>query len=296
LDLILAVPPEAAALAAAFMVSLANVISKSALRHAPPFTGAVVFAVVGVIVMGPWVLLFPPQGGDFREGFLWFFLSGIVHPGFALTLLFIGNRRVGISRTASVASIAPLIGVIIGVVFVGQRPGATVWIGGLFIVGGIVAISGEKSEGTFKRKDMIFPLLSGFALGLAPVFRKIALIQVPSPSFGVVAAGLGGLAGLALMGGVFPEGERLRLKSKGLLIFVLAACFALAGRLFYFDSLNRGDFSKVVFLLNTTPLFVLVISWVALRKTEHITRRLVGGTVAVVVGIWVMTMVGGRGG
>jgi uncharacterized membrane protein len=294
-DLILAVPPEAGALTAAFMVSVANIISKPALRHTPPFTGAFVFAAFGVIVMGPWILRFPPQGGDLREGFLWFFLSGIVHPGFALTFLFIGNRRVGVSRAASIASIAPLVGVIVGVMFMGQRPEATVWLGGLFIVGGIVCISGEKAKGAFERKDMIFPLLSGIALGLAPVFRKVALTHVPSPTYGVVAAGLGGMAGLALMGGIFPEGERLRLRSKGVPIFVLGALFALAGRLFYFDSLNRGDFSRVVFLVNTSPLFILVLSWVLLRKTEHITARLVGGTVAVVVGIWIMTMVGGRG-
>lgn len=292
----LSIPPEVGALAAAFLVSAANVISKSALRYTPPYTGAMIFAAFGVIVLGPWIWLFPPQGGNLREGFLWFFLSGIVHPGFALTFLFIGNRRVGVSRTASIAAIAPLIGVIVGVVAMQQRPEVTVWIGGLFIVGGVTCISGEKAEGAFKRKDMIFPLFSGLALGLAPVFRKVALNNVPSPTYGVVAAGLGGLAGLALMGGIFPEGERLRLRSKGVPIFVLGAVFALAGRLFYFDSLDRGDFSRVVFLVNTTPLFVLGLSWALLRKTEHITPRLVGGTVAVVLGIWVMTMVAGRGG
>lgn len=284
------------ALVAACLFGGVAVISKVALRHSPPYTGTVVFAVVAVLFVAPWTpwWLFLKKGS--WEGTLWFFLSGIVHPGLAVTLFLIGSRRLGVSRTTSISSAAPLIGVIVGVIILGERPGVAIWLGGLCIVAGIVAISGEKPEGAFEAKDLLYPLLSGFAFGLAPVLRKLGLNHIPSIPYGVGVAGLGGLIGLGAVVRAFPEGERLRLERRGLPLFALAASLALVARLLFFDALKRGDFSRVVFLINTTPVFVLLLSWVALRGSERLTPRLVGGTVAVVVGVWAVTMGSDTGG
>jgi len=290
LNLVLNVLPELIAVLASFALSVASVISKGALRHAPPFTGAVMFALVPLILLGPWVSFLVPSGAGTREGFFWFLLSGVIHPGLAITFLLLGNRRVGISRTATMCGMAPLISGLIGVFFLGERPDWTVWLGGLLIVGGVVTISGEKSGDRFKRKDFLFPVLAGLALGVTPVLRKLGLMHVPFPIYGVVTAALGGVLGLSAMARFFPRGERLRLAPKGLLFFGWAASFALAGRLLFFDALNRGEFSRVVFLIHTMPLWVLLLSWLLLRESERITSRLVAATVVVVLGIGVISM------
>ncbi len=290
MNLELNVLPELMAVLAAFMLSVANVFSKGALRHAPPFTGAVMFALVPLVLLGPWLPVLVPLEAGTREGFLWFLLSGVVHPGLAITFLLLGNQRVGISRASTIASVAPLISVLIGVSFLGERPDWTVWVGGLLIVGGVVAISGEKSGGRFKRKDFLFPVLAGLAMGVTPALRKLGLMHVPFPIYGVVAAALGGVLGLSAMARFFPRGERLRLAPKGLLFFGWAASFALAGRLLFFDALNRGEFSRVVFLIHSMPLWVLLLSWLLLRESERITSRLVAATVVVVLGIGVISM------
>ncbi|MDP6484956.1 MAG: DMT family transporter, partial [Nitrospinota bacterium] len=219
------------AVLAAFTLSVANVFTKGALRHAPPFTGALIFALAPLVLLGPWLPVLVPLEAGAREGFLWFLLSGVVHPGLAITFVLLGNQRVGISRTSTIAAVAPLISVLIGVFFLGERPDWTVWLGGLLIMGGVVTLSGEKSGDRFKRKDLLFPILAGLAMGVTPVLRKMGLTHVPFPICGVVTAALGGVLGLSAMACFFPRGERLRLAPKGLLFFGWAASFALAGRL-----------------------------------------------------------------
>ena len=278
------------AVLAAFTLSVANVFTKGALRHAPPFTGALIFALAPLVLLGPWLPVLVPLEAGAREGFLWFLLSGVVHPGLAITFVLLGNQRVGISRTSTIAAVAPLISVLIGVFFLGERPDWTVWLGGLLIMGGVVTLSGEKSGDRFKRKDLLFPILAGLAMGVTPVLRKMGLTHVPFPIYGVVTAALGGVLGLSAMACFFPRGERLRLAPKGLLFFGWAASFALAGRLLFFDALNRGEFSRVVFLIHTMPLWVLLLSWLLLRESERITSRLVAATVTVVLGIGVISM------
>ena len=224
------------------------------------------------------------------EGSLWFFLSGLVHPGLAITFLLLGTRRVGVSRTSAISSTSPFVSVILGIVFMGERPGWTVWVGGLLIVGGVVAISVEKLEGRVELRKYLFPLLAGIAFGLAPALRKLGLIHVPDLAYGVVVAALGGLIGLAFMAPIFPRGQRISLNPKGVILFGIAACIALVGRFLIFDSLLRGDLSRIAFLINTTPLFALILSWLLLRKSERITLRLVGATCVVVLGIWTITL------
>lgn len=282
--------PEMTALLAAFILSLAHIVSRGALRESPPLTGSLLFALVPVVLVGPWLASRFPMEAISWEGSLWFFLSGLVHPGLAITFLFLGTRRIGVSRTSAISSASPFFSVILGIAFMGERPGWTLWVGGLLIVGGVVAISVEKLEGRVEIRKYLFPLLAGIAFGLAPALRKLGLIHVPDLAYGVVVAALGGLIGLAFMAPIFPRGQRISLNPKGVILFGIAACIALAGRFLIFDSLLRGNLSRIAFLINTTPLFALILSWLLLRKSERITLRLVGATCVVVLGIWTITL------
>lgn len=282
--------PEVTALLAALFLSLTHITFKKALKDATAYMGTVVVALVPILLLGPWVASRVRIEAISWEGSLWYFLSGLVHPALAITFLLLGTHRVGVARTSAITSMSPFVSVIIGIVFMGERPGWTIWLGGSLIVGGIVTVLVEKLEGRVEIRKYLFPLLAGISFGLAPALRKSGLVHIPDLSYGVVVAALGGLVGLALIAPIFPKGQKLNWNRKGLITFILAAFIALIGRFLIFDSLLRGEFSRITFLINTTPLFALILSAIFLKKSERITLRLVTATCIVVLGICTITM------
>jgi drug/metabolite transporter (DMT)-like permease len=65
--------------------------------------------------------------------------------------------------------------------------------------------------------------------------------------------------------------------------------FALIGQLCNFIALNGGPISVVSPLINTTPLFVIGLTWLFLRGEERINRNVVIGVILLVGGIALIT-------
>jgi uncharacterized membrane protein len=65
---------------------------------------------------------------------------------------------------------------------------------------------------------------------------------------------------------------------------------AAAAQLLNFVALNRGEVSAMVPLLNTTPLFTVLLSSIFLREMENVTGRIVAGAVLMVIGVVIITL------
>jgi uncharacterized membrane protein len=59
-------------------------------------------------------------------------------------------------------------------------------------------------------------------------------------------------------------------------------------------ALSMGAVSVVAPLTNVTPIFVLLLSAMFLRGIEMLNARVVGGTLLIVLGAFLITALGGR--
>ena len=91
--------------------------------------------------------------------------------------------------------------------------------------------------------------------------------------------------GLPLIALLFPKPDRYRIGARRAWMWVTLAGLATAGAIYCrVLSIALGDVSIVFTLIQTSPLFVVIISAVFLRELERITRQVVFGAVLTVAG------------
>ena len=83
--------------------------------------------------------------------------------------------------------------------------------------------------------------------------------------------------------------QSLRLDRQGFSFFLAAALLATTAQVLNFIALGRGELSVIIPLLNTTPLFTVLLSVLFLRKVETVNRRIVFGALLMFAGIVTIT-------
>lgn len=292
------------AILASLLFALADTTIRSALRFTTPITAS--FLTVAM----QWVIYTALNGatGGFSDlnlpGLLWFILAGLLNPVLFLTFFLLGMQRIGVSRSSTLKGSAPIYAVIFAVAFLGERPEPLQYLGIGLVVAGVITIStegGGRGEGISplshrpgpqrgssrapgRKIDILFPLLAGLSSGIASNLFKVSLGHLPSPLLGAWVGASEGVLLFPLLAFLFPEGERFRLLPPAwpwLLLGGLAASAAVYG---LFLSISLGQVSIVFTLIQTSPLFVLLISAIFLRQMERVTPGVAFGAILTVGG------------
>jgi uncharacterized membrane protein len=119
--------------------------------------------------------------------------------------------------------------------------------------------------------------------------RKLGLLTTDEPLLASTISSTTSFLCLLTSLGVSGKIGSLKLTGGCLPYYGGAALFALAGQLFTFVALHRGEVSVVSPIINTTPLFVIALTAMFLRGEEKITKLVVIGVVLLVAGIAVIT-------
>jgi drug/metabolite transporter (DMT)-like permease len=271
------------ALAAGLGFALARVILRRALPHTTPltavassvlFTGTVLWIVAALT--SPLGLLASPA--------IWpFVLAGLLAPGLARLLVYVGIERVGAARTAAIAPLAPFSAILLAIAFLGERPPGGLLAGAACIVAGTLLLSYREQSGPpWRRRDLVFPFLGAVAFGLRDVISRGGLQSFPHPAVAAVAATMTSAVAIAVVAGR-RRGE-IRADRKGLGLLLLSGLFEGLGSLALWTALSVGNVSVVTPLTNAQPLFTVVLAALFLRDVERVTWRLVVGTLAMVAG------------
>src|SRR5438132_32659 len=92
-----------------------------------------------------------------------FVAAGAIAPGLARLALFTGIDRVGVARTSSLGATAPLIAVVLAIVFLGERPSWLLLVGAaVIVVGGMLLSTRPAGDRAWRRRDLLFPALAAF--------------------------------------------------------------------------------------------------------------------------------------
>lgn len=226
-----------------------------------------------------------------------FVLAGVLAPGIGRFCSYEGIARLG-ANIAPITNSNPVVSMAIAVLLVGEHLTTAGLVGALLVIaGGIVLASGtndgaDVDELNVKRKYLVFPALAALFYGSAHVVRDAGVELVPSP---VVGAAVNITTSWLLVVGYFALTGRFRdarVTPTELVPLVLAGvASSLALSSLYF-TLMVGKIVVVAPVLNSSPLFVLLLTYLLLPDRELFSPRIVGGGVVIVAGVALLTGLG----
>ncbi len=265
----------------AFLFGAMTVLVRIALRTGvPPEVGSL-FTIVPAATVTLAVTL---ARGNWDLASAWpFVLAGLLAPGVAQILFTFGVRDAGASRTSVTVGTAPLFAVATALIFLDEPLVAGLLVGAALIVtGGVVLASDRARPAHFKRIGLVYALVGTAAFATRDTLVRWLVTDVTDVD-PVLAASVAMLTG-TVVALVFVLWRRAAVTVPAARAFVPAGlCYGLS-YVFLFEAFARGRVSVVSPIVATESLWGVTLSWLVLRQSEHVGRRLVAGAALVVAG------------
>lgn len=199
---------------------------------------------------------------------------------------------VGASRTEPIKASQPLHATIIAVVLLGETVSAIQLLGIVLITAGVAAVSWETTATNrlgLSRKQLVvglsLPFLAALFYGIEPTLTRIGLLEgTPVLVAGVVQAGVA-LGALLAYRGYAGYPVTIDYARSTVSKWYLAAGVANTTFVFvYFQGLALAPVSVVVPIVQSSPVLVIILSFVFIQRLERVTGRLIAYGSVVVVG------------
>ena len=281
------------ALAAALLAAVATIFVRHGLRRSDPYTAAWINMIVGAIGLWICVLVTEGVGQVSTRSLLLFAAAGLIGTiGGRLTRLF-AIEKVGATVTAAVGSVTPLIASFLAILLLGERVTLQILAGTAVIVVGTVLLSTSGQRLGFRPWQIVLPLASATCFGVVQIFRKVGLDDM-GPVLGTCINLTAAV--IAFSAVMLASGHRgiYACRGRELVYFVCAGLTENAGVFLTILALTSGAVSVVTPLAATTPIFVLLLSAFFLKGVEVLTARVVAGTLLIVLGVCLITVLAGR--
>jgi drug/metabolite transporter (DMT)-like permease len=263
----------ALAIASAALFGAMTVALRLALRGLDDTRGATLATVITAFAVALVAAAVHP---DLRGAWP-FLLAGVLAPGVSQILFTLAVREVGASRTSVVVGGAPLIAVLLALVFLDEPLQAPLVLGAIGIVAGGVLLAVERD-----RPGHLRPLGLVYAGAAAVLFATRdnltrALHTHTTPGSAAAATLLAGSVVAAAWARRPPSREEITgLAPAGLLFGLSYVCL--------FEAYFRGRVTVVSPLVATESLWGVGLSYLLIRHTEGVGRRLAVGALLVVAG------------
>jgi uncharacterized membrane protein len=275
-------------MASAVGFGVAGVLLRRGLQHANPLSAAVVSITVTTAFVWFLTLLSRPIGEVLTWKVWPFLVAGLVAPGLARLMFFVGIDRIGVARAFSLMATAPLFAVAIAMVFLGERPTPVLLAGAVAIAGGSTLLARKSPhEARWRRRDMIFPALGALGFALRDNLSRWGLRDYGDSLAAAAAATLTSLLVMWICAAA--RRTRLRLPRTSLLFFVLSGICEGSAYLLMWRALAIGDVSVVSPLVNSHSIVAIALAAIFLRDLERVTWRIVLAAALIVAGVALVT-------
>ena len=283
--------PEIVPFLSAMGWAVDSILVRKGARTSSVLSAAFLSYVVTTILTWSYVAINFPLSIVRSPAAFYFMASGTLQPLLARIFLYIGIERLGVARAMPLRGTGPLFSVAIAVFFLQERPVLPVYLGGLFIVAGgwLVLYRKGASSSDWRLLDAIYPLLAAFLAGVSQNFRRAGLLILPNPFVaGAVTTGTS-LTIFVIYLWIKRQFPVVIPSRESLPYFGPTAFVSAISRLLVFTSLNLGEVSVMIPLLNTTPLFSLLFSAIFLKDLEKVTMPIVLGALSLLGGALLIT-------
>jgi DME family drug/metabolite transporter len=278
----------ALALASALISAGATILIRRGLRHDGPYTAFWINLAVGTACVWAAVVVTGGLGDPSARGVAFFAAAGLIGTVGGRLLRFIGIEMVGASISAALMNLSPLVSSALAILFLGERVTLPILVGTLVIVGGTTLLSSGGRRTGVRPRQLLVPLLSAVCFGVVAVLRKVGLAgMAPIPGFAVnTTAAL--IAFTAFLVASRQTGA-MACRRQSLVYFVAAGVTENLAVFLIVVALTVGSVSVVAPLSSVSPIFVLVLSFFFLRGIELLNGRIVGGTLLIIAGVYLIT-------
>ncbi len=243
--------------------------------------GTVATVIVALAVALVAALADAAHRGGVRLGGAWpFLLAGLIAPGASQILFTLAVRDAGPSRASVAVGTAPLAGVAIAILLLGEPVRAALLVGAILIVAGGVLLALEPGRPEHVRAVGLL-----YAFGSTILFAsRDNLVRRLSETAGAARPAVAAVAALLAGAAVAAAWSRSAAPMRELARFVPAGlCFGLSYVLL-FEAYYRSRVSIVSPLVATESLWGVSLSALLLRRSELVGPRLFGGAALVVAG------------
>lgn len=286
------VPAQVVALAAAVSYAASGIAAKRGLRYSTPITVTLVSVTIHAVSLSAAVLL---TGGipavSWWVLFL-FALTGTLQPIIRL-FTYAGIHYIGASRGTTLRGAHPLFSTCLAIIFLGEQATLPIISGTVLIVGGITLISWqtEAQRATFRWLHIGYPLGAAFLAGISHPLRRYALGLANEPLYLAAVIGVVALPWLGSYA-VWPrKGEQPVWNRQSMVPFLFAGVFETLGIVLVIAALSFGPVVIVSPIVATSPLWILLGTWLFLRGIERLTLRTIIGALCVVAGTVAISLV-----
>jgi drug/metabolite transporter, DME family len=267
-----------------------SVLVRLGLRRSNIFSAMLVSYTVSVTCIWTYILMTTPLDFLRSPAMFYFLVSGCLQPLFARALYYQALIRLGVSRAGPLRGAEPLFATAIAVAVLQEQPAISVYVGTLLIVGSIWAISsGQSGKSNWQLLDIFLPLGAALVSAVSQSLRKQGLNILPDPFVAAATVTSVTLTLFTIFLFATKRTGQLRMGRAGFLFFFIAALVALLAQILNFIALSQADVSVIIPLLNTTPLFTVLFSFLFLRGIETITPRIILGATLMVAGVITIT-------
>jgi len=274
-------------IAAGFLFGLFTVLIRAALnRGGQPEVGAVVVMSTAFLV----TFVAAAAAGDLRDvqtSDLWPFLAiGCFVPGMSQILFIHSVRLAGPSRAAILIGVAPLVSAAVAILFLGEPVQAGLVAGTVLIVGGGIALAGERVRPEdFRALGALVALICAFMFGIRDNLVRLASRDVHPPALLASAASLLGAALVLAVFLAFARRDELR-RSLGPALRIFAPSGVTLGGAYacLIEGFSQGRVTLVSPLNATQSLWGVVLAALILGRSEMIGRRTLVAGLLVVAG------------
>jgi uncharacterized membrane protein len=301
------------AVLSAFGYGWTNVLMQLGLRdpRATPFRGLLINLAGGTVALAVAVALLSgtKTAALNVQGVMYFVAAGLAAALAGQAANFQAIRRIGATRTASLAMSENLFAAFLAFAILGQAVSPLTAVGiAILMVSTVLFV--QETNATMARETARldrgrgwfrsvaaggygFALLSALSFAVAGIFRQLGVEAFPSA---VAGAFIGNIAALILIVIAFAATRQLggvrRLSRKSLVMFLLSGVASSVGTVSFILALQLGASVAIsTALKNTQPLFTFGLAALLLARHERISVRL-GFLVALVVLGGVLTALG----
>lgn len=286
--------PVLLGLAAALFFAVSNTLIRAGIDDSSPTLALLYSLTANVVVLWPIVLLFYDVTFDLWA-WRYFIIAGTLAPVLGRFFNYSGIDTLGINLSTPITYTNPLISILLAVLFLGEGLLPLGYAGAVLIFVGSVLLGTTRSgEGvkSFKKRHLIFPVLASIFYGSSHLFREMGITLVSSPVLATAVTITTSWTWMVLYLGATRRRHDFDITRQEQLFFVFSGLATATAIPLLYSALQIGTVVVVVPMTNTTPFWVLLLSFAFFRGEELFTPRVIGGTTVTAAGVILLSTFG----
>lgn len=283
------------ALFSALALGSSQILVRKNLDKSNFFYISLTVTIMGNIILWPLTFFFTDLNTINPEGLMLFIIAGLFAPGIARIFYFKGMETAGVSANSSIFATYPLFTSIIAILLLDEVLSIENWIGLLCVVTGVIVIGRYVNQNNIQtkrisKKGLIVPVFGALALASSQIVRKESLNIINQPLLGTAIGYSTSLIVYLSVMKLF-KGEKIsNFSRQDFQMFWKPGIGIALGWLLSFFALSQGLVSIIVPILQVELLFILLFSYIFLRKLEKISIKLVSSAILIITGVILLSI------